>query len=96
MRIKYPPNRIVRILFRTNTHVHIHKENSTNIKVAKLGIHVAYYRFLPWITGNGVARIFFWGGAIFRDLRRPTRFGGGGVVASGIAVSLPDSVGGGR
>ena len=30
---------------------------------------------------NGVARIFFWGGPIFRDLRRPTRFGGGGVVA---------------
>ena len=29
---------------------------------------------------NGVARIFFWGGPIFRDLRRPTRFGGGGVV----------------
>ena len=27
---------------------------------------------------NGVARIFFWGGPIFRDLRRPTRFGGGG------------------
>ena len=24
---------------------------------------------------------FFWGGPIFRDLRRPTRFGGGGVVA---------------
>ena len=30
---------------------------------------------------NGVARIFFGGGPIFRDLRRPTRFGGGGVVA---------------
>ena len=32
---------------------------------------------------NGVARIFFWGGPIFRDLLRPTRFGGGGggVVA---------------
>ena len=28
--------------------------------------------------GNGVARIFFWGGPVFRDLRRPTRFGGGG------------------
>ena len=27
---------------------------------------------------NGVAMIFFWGGPIFRDLRRPTRFGGGG------------------
>ena len=27
---------------------------------------------------NGVARIFFGGGPIFRDLRRPTRFGGGG------------------
>ena len=26
---------------------------------------------------NGVARIFFGGGPIFRDLRRPTRFGGG-------------------
>ena len=41
---------------------------------------------------------FFWGGPIFRDLRRPTRFGGGGVVSeifSGIAVSLADSVGGG-
>ena len=24
---------------------------------------------------------FFLGGPIFRDLRRPTRFGGGGVVA---------------
>ena len=30
---------------------------------------------------NGVAMIFFWGGPIFRDLRRPTTFGGGGVVA---------------
>ena len=30
---------------------------------------------------NGVARIFVWGGPIFHDLRRPTRFGGGGVVA---------------
>ena len=28
--------------------------------------------------GNGVARIFFWGGPIFPDLLRPTRFGGGG------------------
>ena len=49
---------------------------------------------------NGVARIFFWGGPIFRDLRRPTRFGGGGGVVAEIfrdriAVSLPDSVGGG-
>ena len=36
------------------------------------------------MTGsNGVARIFFLGGPIFRDVRRPTRFGGGGggVVA---------------
>ena len=31
---------------------------------------------------NGVARIFFWGGPIFRDLRRPTQIRwGGGVVA---------------
>ena len=30
---------------------------------------------------NGVARIFFLGGPVFRDLLRPTRFGGGGVVA---------------
>ena len=38
---------------------------------------------------NGVARIFFWGGghpagatrSIFRRLREPTRFSGGGVVA---------------
>ena len=30
---------------------------------------------------NGVARIFVWGGPVFRDLLRPTRFGGGGVVA---------------
>ena len=33
------------------------------------------------MSHNGVARIFFWGGPIFRHLRRPTRFGGGeGVV----------------
>ena len=48
---------------------------------------------------NGVARIFFFGGPIFRDLRRPTRFDGGGGGSSrkfsGIAVSLADSVGGG-
>ena len=27
---------------------------------------------------NGVARIFVWGGPLFHDLRRPTRFSGGG------------------
>ena len=36
------------------------------------------------MTSNGVAMIFFWGGAIFRDLRRPTRFGGGGGVVAEI------------
>ena len=34
--------------------------------------------------GNGVARIIFWGGPIFRGLRRPTRFGGGGGVVAEI------------
>ena len=32
----------------------------------------------PVSIDNGVARIFCWGGPIFRDLRRPTRFDGGG------------------
>ena len=36
------------------------------------------------VKSNGVARIFFWGGPIFRDLRRPTRFGGGGGVVAEI------------
>ena len=35
-------------------------------------------------SANGVARIFFGGGPIFRDLRRPTRFGGGGGVVAEI------------
>ena len=33
---------------------------------------------------NGVARIFVWGGPLFHDLRRPTRFGGGGGVVAEI------------
>ena len=41
-----------------------------------------YFGGLWWCisvySSNGVAMIFFWGGPIFRDLRRPTRFGGGG------------------
>ena len=46
---------------------------------------------------NGVARIFFGGGQFSVISARPTRFGGGGVVAEifRIAVSLADSVGGG-
>ena len=59
-----------------------------------------------WVWGgggwvNGVAMIFWGGGAIFRDLRRPTRFGGGGggssriFSVSPITISQPHSVGGG-
>ena len=33
---------------------------------------------------NGVARILVWGGPLFHDLRRPTRFGGGGGVVAEI------------
>ena len=46
------------------------------VQVVVTFMHVRQDSVLP--PGNGVARIFFWGGPIFRDLRRPTRFGGGG------------------
>ena len=80
-------SKIIRLTLPTIESVYHTRCMRKSKNIVRDATHPANHLFERLPSGNGVARIFFWGGPIFRDLRRPTRFGGGG----GSSRNIPGS-----